>query len=269
MFHRGVILLSFITALIETLLLIQRLQFITRCISSGLPQLHQLDRYYSLKMIIPVSWNNEEMKSVQRNIFTKFHFHNTFHYIFISNILNHWTVMGQPCYFLCFPVITREFLPLFSLFSRACYCVTHKPESSFDRNKSSIYIKECFRKCPLHLTSPHLTGLCGPDAVLHSCSLSRWWKTVLRRIQSLLLWWCVDGWWIEGALPHNRHSQHRVSLHSDICVCHQIEAWKVIWIKTNVCDVNHVDMFSITAGWVCFLIRNHLFIIVKRKWYES
>ena len=226
MFRRGVVLLSFNAALIETLLLIP-----PRCVSSGPPQFHQLGGNYSLKMIVPVSWNKEEMKTVRRSVFTKFHLHNTFHYTLISNIQNHCNVHRST---MLLPLFSCDntwiLLFLLSFLERMLLRHTQTIIFIWPKQETSVYMKECFGKCPPHLTSPHLTSqdfvvlmLCCVHALSFSLSLSlslsRWWKTVLRRIQSLLLRWCADGWRIEGALPHNRHSQHRVSLCSDLCVC--------------------------------------------------
>lgn len=61
-------------------------------------------------------------------------------------------------------------------------------------------------------------GCCGRLLAWHSademhlCSVPRWWEAVLWWVQGLLLWWSPDSRGTEGALPHYRHPQHRVSL---------------------------------------------------------
>lgn len=86
-------------------------------------------------------------------------------------------------------------------------CILH------DQKKYLTYIRNVLENG--HLTSQDAVVLavlpwhCVDK--LHLCSLPRRRKTVLRWIQSLLLWWSLDSWWIEGALPHDWHSQHRVS----------------------------------------------------------
>ena len=175
MFRRGVVLLSFNAALIETLLLIP-----PRCVSSGPPQFHQLGGNYSLKMIVPVSWNKEEMKTVRRSVFTKFHLHNTFHYTLISNIQNHCNVHRST---MLLPLFSCDntwiLLFLLSFLERMLLRHTQTIIFIWPKQETSVYMKECFGKCPPHLTSPHLTSqdfvvlmLCCVHALSFSLSLS-------------------------------------------------------------------------------------------------